>query len=133
MLRIRRVDAVDDGLDVAPDDRKRRAQLVTDLCEQAPALRFIDLEACRHRVERADEIAQLARAAVDLGDAGGVVAGLNATGRLRRVQRRRDAQKPDPEEDGSPTSDQDDRHRRAGQVRQRARVGDEAEERADDP
>ena len=96
---------------------------------------LVDLEARRHGVERADEIAQLARAAVDLRDAGRVVAGLDPTGRLdERIQRRPNpARKPDPEQDRRPAGDQDDRHRRAGQIRQRARVGDEAQQRADDP
>ena len=91
MLRVRRVDAVDDRLDVALDDRERRAQLVADVGEQPPALRLVDLEARRHRVERAAEIAQLARAAVDLRDTRRVVAGLDPPGRLdERVQRRPD-------------------------------------------
>ena len=73
---------------------------------------LVDLEARGHRVERADEVAQLARAAIDLRNTGRVVAGLDPTGRARRA--RPAAARPRGQagsRTGSPTTgDEDDRH-----------------------
>ena len=53
MRRVRRIDAVDDRLEVALDDRQRRPQLVADLGQQGPPLAFVRLEPGGHRVEAA--------------------------------------------------------------------------------
>ena len=51
-----RVDAVDDRLEVAGDDRQRRAQLVADVGEQVAALLLVGLQAGGHGVEAAGEL-----------------------------------------------------------------------------
>ena len=48
---IRRVDAVDDRLEVALDDGQRRPQLVADVGEEGPPLALVGLEPLGHRVE----------------------------------------------------------------------------------
>ena len=123
------------SLRVALDDAEWRAQLVADLGEQPSALHLVDLEARRHGVERAHRSRSSPRAAVDLRHARRVVAGLDPPGRLDEgIQRGPDAPcEPNPEQDRDPARNQDDRDCRAGQVRQRARVGDEAQQRAEDP
>ena len=62
MRGVRRVDAVDDRLEVALDDRQRRPQLVADLGEQRPPLAFVGLEPRGHRVEARDQLADGAQA-----------------------------------------------------------------------
>src|SRR2546430_16258354 len=77
---------VDDGLDIALDDRERRPELVTHVGEEPAALLFASLEACAHRVERARERAHFARTA--FGDSGREVARLDPPGRADDVAER---------------------------------------------
>ena len=51
MLLVEGMDAVDHRLEVALDDRERRAQLVGDVGEKTPALVVARLEPRRHLVE----------------------------------------------------------------------------------
>ena len=55
MFGVGRVDAVEDRLEVALDDRHRRAELVADVGEQAATLAFVGLEPSHHRVETRGE------------------------------------------------------------------------------
>ena len=59
----RALDAVEDRLDVALDDRERRPQLVADVGEERPPLGLARLEPAGHRVEAADEVADGSRRA----------------------------------------------------------------------
>ena len=85
--RVRLVDAVEDRLDVALDDRQRRPELVADVGEQRPPLALARLEPGRHRVEAADEVADRARRPGRDGDPRGVVAGLDPLGRDAAARR----------------------------------------------
>jgi hypothetical protein len=123
MLAVRLVDAVEDRLDVALDDRERRPQLVADVGEERPALGLAGLEPAGHRVEAADEVADGPRRAVRDRDPHGVVALFDLLGGdEQRVERRR--ARPDPvarpgERDRG--EDQDRAARPAGRGRPAAR------------
>ena len=55
--RVGRVDAVEHRLDVAGDDRQRRAQLVADVGQEQATLALVDVEPLDHRVEAARQVA----------------------------------------------------------------------------
>src|SRR5438132_12874405 len=78
--------AVDDGLDIALDDREWRPELVTHVGEEPAALLFASLETCAHGVEGASERAHFARAAY--GDTRREVARLDPPGRADDVAER---------------------------------------------
>ena len=59
VLRVGRVDPVDDRLDVAANDRQGRAQLMAHIGEQRAPLAFVRLEALGHRVEACRELDEL--------------------------------------------------------------------------
>ena len=62
-VRVGRIDAVDDRLEVALDDGQRRPQLVADVGEQRPALALVGLEPLGHRVEADVQLVDQARPA----------------------------------------------------------------------
>src|SRR5258705_6053702 len=97
MDRVRRMDLVDDRLDVALDDRQRRAQLVGDVREQARSLSLAALEVRAHLVERAAKRSQLSWPADR--HAHGVVARLEPLPGVDEITARRD-QAPDRAGDG---------------------------------
>ncbi len=74
VLGVGRVDAVDDRLDVAPDDRQRRAQLMAHVGQQRPPLAFVRLQALGHRVEAGRQLDELAGTAPGPRDPHGVIA-----------------------------------------------------------
>jgi hypothetical protein len=80
-------------------------------------------------------VAQLSRAARDLGDPRGVVAPLDAFGRFHEgIERWSDAtRQADPEQDGRPAGHEDHDDRCACEVGQCPVAGDEPEQRPDDP
>ena len=79
--RVRRVDAVEDRLEIAGDDRQRRPQLVADVREQRAALLLVGLEPGGHRVEAAGELLDRRQVRAGLADPDAVVAVLDPAGR----------------------------------------------------
>ncbi len=75
VLSIRRVDAVEQGFDVALDHGERCAELVRNVGQGRLPLLLDLLQARAHRVERAGEVADFARAF--LSHAGAEVAGFD--------------------------------------------------------
>ena len=76
-----RVDAIDDGLDAAGDDRERRPQLVADVGEEGPPLQLVGLEPFDHRVEPGCQLLDVRDVRAGLAEPDGVVAVLDATDR----------------------------------------------------
>ena len=76
-----RVDAVDDGLEVAGDHGERRAQLVAHVGQQRPPLLLVGLETRGHRVEPVGELLDRGQVGSRLPDPDAVVAFLHAPGR----------------------------------------------------
>ena len=85
--RIRRVDAVDDRLEVAGDHRQRRPQLVADVGQQRPPLLLVGLESGGHRVEAAGELLDRREIGAGAAEPDAVVALLDPPGgREHRVE-----------------------------------------------
>ena len=80
---VRRVDAVQQGLEIPLDDAERRSQLVRDVGEQPAALHGIPFEPASHLVEGARQATDLAGAALWHADV--VVASLDPAGCFDQV------------------------------------------------
>ena len=89
MVIVARMDAVEHRLEPPAHDRKRRAQLMRDVCEEGPPLGVAGTEALAHGVERACECAHVP--ATSLGHACRIVPSLDLLGRL---DQRRDRSEP---------------------------------------
>ena len=126
MLSVRRVQAIEQRLEVALHDRERRSQLVRYVSEQPPTLLLARLEALAHRVERPREGPQLPRTARPHACA--VVPGLDALRRVDQVTER-DGERDD--DDGENRQGHEDRGSAAGAGRVE-RVDEQHDERRDD-
>ena len=84
MLRVGRMDSVDQRLDVALDHGQRRAQLMADVGQQRAALLLVGLESGRHRVESASQLLDRPQVRSGLTEAHGVVAVLDPTRRSQQ-------------------------------------------------
>ena len=136
MCGVRRVDAVDDRLEVALDDRQRRPKLVADLGQQGPPLAFVGLEPGGHGVEARDELADGAKAAWLRSDAHRVIAPLDRAGCLDELVQGR-GRRPEPAADPDQDRGDGDQHDESGQPsevredesgRRNERPGDEQED-----